>query len=309
MKVVATGGAGFIGSHVVGRLLAAGHAVAVVDDLSTGRRDFVPGGARLYVADILGPDLPGIFEAERPDAVVHLAAQAEVRASVEDPARDAAVNIGGTLRLLAACREWKVGRFAYASSGGAVYGDTDRLPTPEEHPARPASPYGISKLVAEHYLACWGALFGVSGIALRYANVYGPRQNPFGEAGVVAIFAHRLLAGEPLTINGDGRQTRDYVYVEDVAEATVRALERPQARGVVNIGTGVETSVLALLGRLEAAAGLKADARHGPPKAGEQRRSALDPGAARRLLGWTPGVTLAEGLERTLDDFRKERRR
>jgi UDP-glucose 4-epimerase len=187
-----------------------------------------------------------------------------------------------------------------------VYGDTDRLPTPEDHPAHPASPYGISKLIAEHYLACWEALYGVGGIALRFANVFGPRQNPLGEAGVVAIFSHRLAHGEAITINGDGEQTRDYVYVEDVADATLRALERRDTGGAVNIGTGVETSVNTLLRRLEAVAGVKARARHGPPKPGEQRRSVLDPSAAKRLLGWTPRVTLDDGLRRTLEYFKKE---
>ena len=306
MKVLVTGGAGFIGSHVVDRLLAAGHGVAVADDLSTGRREFVHGRATFHVADIRSDQLAQVFEAERPEAVIHLAAQTEVRRSVEDPALDAAINIGGTLNLLLCCRRHRMGRVVYASTGGAMYGETAALPTPEDHPARPESPYGISKLIAEHYLACWGALYGVGGIALRYANVFGPRQNPLGEAGVVAIFAHRILRGEPVTINGDGEQTRDYVYVEDVADATVRALDYPDVRGAVNIGTGIETSVNALLKRLEAAAGVKAEARHGPPKTGEQRRSALDASAAKRLLGWTPHVTLDEGLRRTLAYFRKE---
>ncbi|MBI4587753.1 MAG: NAD-dependent epimerase/dehydratase family protein [Candidatus Rokubacteria bacterium] len=306
MKVLVSGGAGFIGSHAVDRLLAARHEVVVVDNLSTGRREFVNPGARLYVTDIRSPQLAGVFEAERPEAVIHHAAQAEVRRSVEDPALDAGVNIQGMLNLLLCCRRGKVSRVVYASSGGAVYGDTAVLPTPEDHPTRPASPYGISKLIAEHYLACWRALYGVCGIALRYANVYGPRQNPLGEAGVVAIFAHRILRGEPLTINGDGEQTRDYVYVEDVAGAALAALERVQTAGAVNIGTGIETSVNALVRRLEGVAGVRAEAHHGPAKPGEQRRSALDASEAERLLGWIPQVTLDEGLRRTLDYFRKE---
>ncbi len=304
MKVLVTGGAGFIGSHVVDRLLAAGHEVTAVDNLSTGHSEFVDPRAKLHVADLRSPQLGEIFDAESPEAVIHLAAQAEVRRSVEEPALDAAINVGGMLNLLLCCRRAKVSRVVYTSTGGAVYGDTDRLPTPEDHPTRPASPYGISKLIAEHYLACWGALYGVGGIALRFANIFGPRQNPLGEAGVVAIFSHRILRGEPLTINGDGEQTRDYVYVEDAAEAALRALERADTRGVVNIGTGVETSVNVLLRRLELAAGVRAEARHGPPKPGEQRRSVLDPSAAKRLLGWTPRVTLDEGLRRTLAYFR-----
>ena len=309
MKVLVTGGAGFIGSHVVDRLIGAGHEVAVVDDLSTGHREFVNPRATLHLIDIRSPKLSEVFEAERPQAVIHLAAQAEVRRSVEDPALDAAINIGGTLNLLTCCRRYKIARVVYAGTGGAVYGDTAVLPTPEDHPTRPASPYGISKLIAEHYLTCWGLLYGVAGIALRYANVFGPRQNPLGEAGVVAIFAHRILRGEPITINGDGEQTRDYVYVEDVAEANLRALERTDVTGAVNLGTGIETSVNALLRRLEAVAGVKTEAHHGPPKPGEQRRSVLDASAAKRLLGWTPQVTLDEGLRRTLNYFKQENRR
>jgi UDP-glucose 4-epimerase len=309
MKVLVTGGAGFIGSHVVDRLLKAGHAVAVVDDLSTGHREFVDPRATLHVADVRSPRLAEVFEAERPDAAIHLAAQAEVRRSVEDPALDAGINIGGTLNVLTCCRQYRVTRVIYAGTGGAVYGDTAVLPTPEDHPKRPESPYGISKLVAEHYLACWGALYGVGGIALRYANVFGPRQNPLGEAGVVAIFSHRILRREPITINGDGEQTRDYVYVEDVADANLRALERTEVSGPVNIGTGVETSVNVLLKRLEAAAGVKARASHGPAKPGEQRRSVLDASQAKRVLGWTPHVTLDEGLHRTVSYFRKGEKR
>jgi len=306
MKVLVTGGAGFIGSHVADRLIAAGHEVAVVDDLSTGHREFVNPRATPHVIDIRSPKLSEVFEAERPEAVIHHAAQAEVRRSVEDPALDAAINIGGTLNLLTCCRRYKIARVVYAGTGGAVYGDTAVLPTPEDHPTRPASPYGISKLIAEQYLACWGALYGVGGIALRYANVFGPRQNPLGEAGVVAIFSHRILRGEPITINGDGEQTRDYVYVEDVAEANLRALERTDVTGTVNLGTGIETSVNALLRRLEAVAGVKAEAHHASPKPGEQRRSVLDASAAKRILGWTPQVTLDEGLRRTLAYFKKE---
>jgi len=307
MKVLVTGGAGFIGSHVIDRLVAANHSVVVVDDLSTGHQEFVNPAAKLHVTDIRDTRLAEVFQTVCPEGVIHLAAQAEVRRSVEDPALDAAINVGGMLNLLLCCQRAKVPRVVYASTGGAVYGDTMTLPTPEDHPARPASPYGISKLIAEHYLMCWGTLYGIGGIALRFANVFGPRQNPLGEAGVVAIFSHRLLRGEPITINGDGEQTRDYVYVEDVADATLRALERAEAGGAVNIGTGTETSVNVLLQRLEAGAGLKAGARHGPPKAGEQRRSALDPTLAKRLLGWSPRVTFDEGLRRTLDYFKNRR--
>jgi UDP-glucose 4-epimerase len=306
VRILVTGGAGFIGSHVVDRYVAAGHEVSVVDDLSTGQRARVNPQARFHELGIQSPELAQVFAQERPEAVSHQAAQADVRRSVDDPAHDARVNILGSINLLDCCRRFQVGRVIYASSGGAVYGDTDTIPTPEDHPARPASPYGISKLTVEYYLACWQALYGVRGLALRYANVYGPRQSPFGEAGVVAIFAHRLLRGEQAVINGDGRQTRDYVYVADVAEANLRALERPDVTGALNVGTGVETDVVALFALLRAAADVRAGARHGPVKPGEQRRSAVEPTRARESLGWRPRVDLAEGLRLTVEHLRQD---
>jgi len=305
MKILVTGGAGFIGSHVVDRYVAEGHQVVVVDNLASGRREFVHPAAKLYQMDIRSPRLAEVFEAERPEVVNHHAAQPDVRRSVADPVLDASVNVLGALNLLACCRRFGVGRVIYAATGGAVYGDTTVVPTPEEHPSRPVSPYGISKLAVEHYLTCWDSLYGISGLALRYANVYGPRQNPLGEAGVVAIFARRLLRREPAIINGDGTQTRDFVYVGDVAGANLRALEQGEVTGALNIGTGVETSVIDLFQRLRAATG-GGEARHAPPKPGEQQRSALDIALAKRLLGWTPRVTLDEGLRHTVEHFRKE---
>jgi len=302
--VLVTGGAGFIGSHVVERCLAAEHRVAVVDDLSTGRRENVPPGARLHVQDIRDPTLADVFRSEAPDAVIHLAAQAAVSRSVADPRLDAEINILGSLNVLECCRRTGVRRLVYASTGGAAYGDTEKLPTPEDHPTRPSSPYGVSKVTVEQYLACWGGLYGLSTVALRYANVYGPRQSPHGEAGVIAIFTARILRGEPCIVNGDGLQTRDYVYVDDIAEANALALDRPDVTGPVNLGTGVATSVLELFAALRAAAGGRAEARHGPPRPGEQRRSVLDATRARVLLGWTPRVALAEGLQRTFDALR-----
>ena len=303
MKVVISGGAGFIGSHVVDRCLAAGHDVIVVDNLSTGRRELVPPAARLVACDIRNPELMAVFADERPQALIHLAAQAEVRRSVEEPAFDADVNVLGTINLLECSRRAGVSRVIYSSSGGAVYGDTDVLPTPEDHPPRPASPYGVSKLAAEQYLACWSGLYGIRGVALRYANVYGPRQSPAGEAGVVAIFSHRLLRGEAAIINGDGLQTRDYVYVGDVADANLLALEHATAGGPFNIGTGVETTVVDLFERLRAAVGASATARHAPAKLGEQRRSVLAIARARAVLGWQPRVALEEGLRLTVRHF------
>ena len=307
MKILVTGGAGFIGSHVVDAFAAAGHRVAVVDDLSTGKRARVHREAKLHVMDLRSDRLAEVFEAEQPEVVAHLAAQAAVPRSVSDPAFDASVNVLGGINLLNCCRRFGVRRIIYSSSGGAGYGDTDVLPTPEDHPTRPASPYGITKVTMEMYVSAWGPLFGVSGISLRYANVYGPRQDPEGEAGVVAIFSQRLLKGQTPIINGDGEQTRDYVYVEDVAAANLRALERPEVAGCVNVGTGIETSVNELHRALTRAAGLEVAAQHGPAKPGEQRRSCLSPALAKQRLGWAPSVPLRDGLARTLDFFKRER--
>ena len=306
MKVLITGGAGFIGSHVADALILAGHTVAIVDDLSTGNRAWLPPKAAFYELDIRSEELGGVFAAERPDAVSHLAAQASVGRSVTDPAFDASVNIGGGLNLLDCCRRFDVRRMIYSSSGGAGYGDTDLIPTAEDHPTRPASPYGITKVAMEQYLEAWGALWGMNGLSLRYANVYGPRQNPHGEAGVVAIFCSRLLAGQPLVINGDGFQTRDFVHVSDVAAANLLALERADVAGRVNIGTGVETSVNAICDGLSKAAGSRVETVHAPERPGEQRRSCLSPKLAERLLGWRPTVLLDDGLAQTLAHFRKE---
>ena len=306
MKILVTGGAGFIGSHVVDAFLAAGHEVAVVDNLTTGDARWVDPRARFHEVDLRSARLARIFEAERPEVVAHLAAQASVARSVTDPAFDASVNIGGGVGLLECCRRHGVRRIIYSSSGGAGYGDTDVIPTPESHPTLPISPYGITKIAMEHYVSAWSGIYGISGISLRYANIYGPRQNPQGEAGVIAIFCHRLLTGQDPMINGDGEQTRDYTYVEDVAAANLRALEHPEVTGPVNVSTGVETSVNDLYRALMAAAGSTVQARHAPARPGEQRRSCLSPALAGRVLGWKPAVPLAEGLRRTFEFFRKE---
>ncbi len=306
MKILVTGGAGFIGSHVVDTFIAAGHRVAVVDNLATGKRPRVHPEATLHVMDLRSHRLAQVFETERPEAVAHLAAQAAVRRSVGDPIFDASVNVLGGLNLLNCCRRFGVRRLVYSSSGGAGYGDTDVLPTPEDHPTQPASPYGVTKVAVEMYVSAWKGLYGMSGVSLRYANVYGPRQDPEGEAGVVAIFCHRLLSGQTPVINGDGDQTRDYVYVDDVAAANLRALERPEVTGCVNIGTGIETSVNELYRTLARAAGLDVAPWHGPAKPGEQRRSCLSPALAQARLGWTPTVALGEGLARTLEFFKRE---
>jgi UDP-glucose 4-epimerase len=308
VKILVTGGAGFIGSHVVDAFLAAGHDVAVLDNLTTGDARNVNPRARLHSMDLRSARLAEVFEAERPDVVAHLAAQASVGRSVTDPIFDASVNVVGGLSLLECCRRYGVRRIIYSSSGGAGYGDTDVIPTPETHPTLPISPYGITKVAMEHYVNAWSGIYGIGGVSLRYANIYGPRQNPQGEAGVVAIFCHRLLTGQTPMINGDGEQTRDYTYVEDVAAANVRALERPDVTGPVNISTGVETTVNDLYRALIAAAGSKVAAEHAPARPGEQRRSCLSPALAGRALGWKPTVSLAEGLRRTFGFFQKETR-
>ncbi len=309
MKILVTGGAGFIGSHVVDGFIGAGHAVVIVDNLATGNRAWVHPRARFYPVDLRSARLGDVFAAERPEVVAHLAAQAAVGRSVTDPVFDASVNVLGGLNLLECCRRFGVQRIIYSSSGGAGYGDTDVLPTPEDHPTFPMSPYGITKVTMEHYVSAWGSIFGISGVSLRYANVYGPRQNPQGEAGVVAIFCHRLLTGQTPVINGDGEQTRDYVYVEDVAAANLRALERPEVTGAVNVGTGVETSVNAVYKGLLTASSLRVAPQHGPPRPGEQRRSCLSPALAKRVLDWAPTVGLADGLKRTFDFFQTQDKR
>jgi UDP-glucose 4-epimerase len=306
VKILVTGGAGFIGSHVVDTFLGAGHEVAAVDNLSTGNRAWVNPRARLHAVDLRSGRLAEVFAAERPEVVAHLAAQAAVGRSVTDPVFDASVNVGGGLNLLDCCRRFGVRRMIYSSSGGAGYGDTDVLPTPETHPSLPMSPYGITKVAMELYVGAWTQIFGMSGISLRYANIYGPRQNHQGEAGVVAIFCHRLLTGQAPVINGDGGQTRDFVYVGDVARANLLALERSDATGGINIATGIETSVNDIYAGIKSASGSSVVAQHGPARPGEQRRSCLDPKLAERVLGWRPTVTLGEGLTRTYDFFRKE---
>jgi len=306
LRILVTGGAGFIGSHVVDRLLADGYAVDVVDNLTTGRRERVDSRARLHICDLRDSRLDAVFTEARPDTLVHVAAQAAVSRSVTDPCLDASVNVLGTIALLEACRRHGVDRAIYTSTGGAGYGDTNVLPTPEEHPLRPSSPYGISKITAERYLECWAALTGGRGLTLRLANIYGPRQDPAGEAGVIAIFTSRLLTGVPCLVNGDGEQTRDYVYVGDVADAVARAVVSDDVTGVANIGTGVETTVNELYRRLARLTSVSRAAEHGSAKPGEQRRSLLDAARAKALLGWHAVTPLDEGLAQTVAWFRKE---
>jgi UDP-glucose 4-epimerase len=310
VRILVTGGAGFIGSHVVDAFLGAGHTVSVVDNLATGNPAWLEGKpVTLHALDLRSARLADVFEQERPEAVAHLAAQASVGRSVADPGFDASVNLGGGLNLLACCRRVGVRRVIYSASGGAAYGDTEIIPTPEDHPSRPSSPYGVSKVAMEQYLFALGPLHGWTTVSLRYANVYGPRQNPAGEAGVVAIFCTRLLDGQPCQINGDGKQTRDYTYVTDVAAANLAALERPRVTGGLNIGTGMETTVNELHERLGRTAGRDVAPVPAPARPGEQRRSCLDAARAARELGWRPAVSLDEGLALTFQFFKKERSR
>ena len=302
MRVLLTGGAGFIGSHIAEQLLAGGHEVAVVDDLSSGKRENVPDGARFYEKDVRS-GCAGVFKDFGPEALCHQAAQMDVRRSVREPDFDADVNVLGTVRLLQNCVGHGVGRVVFASTGGAVYGEQREFPATEDHPQYPISPYGVSKLAGERYLHFYNAQYGLPYVALRYANVYGPRQDPHGEAGVVAIFCGNLAEGKASTINGTGEQTRDYVYVGDVARANVVALENEASAGAYNIGTGIETSVNRLYGLLMEISERNLPPKHGAAKPGEQSRSAVDPSRAAGALGWRPGVDLAAGLTQTLGFF------
>jgi UDP-glucose 4-epimerase len=306
VRILLTGGAGFIGSHVAEHLLAHGHEVVIVDDLSSGKRENAPEGARFFEEDIRS-GCEEVFQEVRPEVLCHHAAQMDVRRSVQQPDVDASVNVLGTIRLLQNCVKYGVGRVIFASTGGAVYGEQEEFPAAEDHPQYPVSPYGVSKLAGERYLHFYHIQYGISYAALRYANVYGPRQDPHGEAGVVAIFSRNLAAQKVSTINGTGEQTRDYVYVRDVARANVLALEGNPPSTAYNIGTGIETNVNQLYELLRGKSGKNLWAQHGPPKPGEQLRSSIDPARAGRLFGWRPEVELAAGLEETLQFFARSR--
>jgi UDP-glucose 4-epimerase len=298
-----TGGAGFIGSHIVDGYLARGWRVTVIDDLSTGRRENVDPRAELIERDLRDPATAELLTVLRPDVVNHHAAQADVRVSVADPAADADANVVASVRLLQKSLEAGVERFIFASSGGATYGEPVYAPQDERHPQIPLSPYGCAKLSVEHYLTYFRQVHGLDAVALRYANVYGPRQNPHGEAGVVAIFAGRLLAGGDVTINGNGEQTRDFVYVGDVVRANM-AVSEQELPGAWNVGTGVETSVNELAQLMADACGVSLVKKRNEAKAGEQLRSVLEGGALRDAASLPPPVTFREGLAATVEWLR-----
>ena len=309
MKAFVTGGAGFIGSNLVDALIARGDTVEVLDDLSTGKASNLEGalaaGAVLHEADLRdGERLAELVAAAAPDVVFHLAAQIDVRRAVADPGFDAQVNVGGTINVLEAARRAGVARIVNSSTGGAIYGDAPVIPTPEDHPAAPMEPYGQSKQAAEGYLGLYARLYGLSAVSLRYANVYGPRQDPHGEGGVVAIFCGKLAEGGTPVAFGDGRQTRDFIYVGDVVSANLAAAGSDWA-GSCNVGTGTETSVIELADALRAHGnGTPFELSHAPARTGEIERSAVDPALAREVLGWRAEVALDEGLERTLAGVR-----
>jgi len=302
--VCITGGAGFIGSHLAEAFLAAGYRVLVIDNLSGGKHENVPEGAELHVLDIRSKEAADLVRDSGATLLVHEAAQMDVRRSVADPVFDADVNILGTLNLLEAARQGSVRQVLFASTGGAIYGEQDFFPATEEHPARPVSPYGVSKLAVERYLFFYYTAYGLNAACLRYANVYGERQNPHGEAGVVAIFLKRLLAGEAPTINGEGLQTRDYVHVSDVVRANLAVVGKPGFL-TYNVGTGLETSVVDLYSELARAVGSGLEAQHGAAKPGEQLRSVIDGGRLRGEMGLSDPLPLQEGLARTAAWFRE----
>lgn len=302
MNILVTGGAGFIGSHIVDAYLALGHRVIIVDNFSTGKRENINQNATIYDVDLRDERLHEVFDVHKIDVVNHHAAQIDVRASVDNPANDAMVNIVGGINLYEQCVKHGVKKIVFASTGGAIYGEQDYFPADESHPMRPDSPYGISKLANEKYLHYYGKQYGIIPVVLRYTNVYGPRQNPHGEAGVVAIFSEKLCKGEQPVIYGDGLQTRDYVNVADVVRANVAALD-VQTADAFNICTGIETTVVEIFEHLRATLRPGTTVTFGPARAGEQRRSVCTYAKIEKALGWTPTVSITEGLKRTAAFF------
>lgn len=304
IKCLVTGGAGFIGSHLVDKLIEQDYQVAIIDNLSTGKKENINTEADFYNIDIQDPKIPGIFAKQKPDIVFHFAAQIDVRKSVENPVESARTNILGSLNVLENCRKFGVKKIIFASSGGAVYGEATTIPTNEDYPPRPVSPYGIEKLTAEHYLNFYKKEYNLDYLSLRFANVYGPRQNSKGEAGVIAIFCAKMLNGEQPVINGDGEQTRDFVFVDDVIKANILGIEK-NISGAFNIGTAKETNINTVFSKIKKMFGSKAREIHEPEKLGEQRRSCLNFKKAETILGWEPEYNLDDGLKKTIEWFKK----
>ena len=305
MNILVTGGAGFIGSHIVKAYIDAGHSVTIIDDLSTGEMKLVNSKATFYKLDIHSPEVKNVLEKEKISVINHHAAQISVSESVSDPLFDANSNIIGTLQLLQNAVSLKIDKFVFASTGGAMYGDQTIFPASEEHPCHPLSPYGISKLCAENYINYFRTQHGLNTTVLRYSNVYGPHQNPHGEAGVVAIFCQRIMEDLPPVICGDGEQTRDFISVRDVAQANIIALDS-KCEGTFNVGTGKETSVNFLTKELLKVSGVTKSSKHSPPRKGEQRRSSIDSKKLLESFGWKPGISLEEGLFETINYFKNK---
>lgn len=304
MNILVTGGAGFIGSHVVDSYLENGHNVIVVDDLSSGNVNNLNKSAKLIKMDVRDSDIRKLMSEYKIDIVNHLAAQISVRNSVDDPINDADINIKGILNVLEVVKKYPLKKFIFSSSGGAVYGEADSVPTDETYPPKPLSPYGVAKLASEKYLYYYHKNFGLSFVALRYSNVYGPRQDPHGEAGVVAIFSKKMLNKEAPIINGDGKQTRDYVFVKDVAKANLAAIDADFC-GEINIGTSIETDVNTLGELIKQETEYQDEVKHGEPKLGEQKRSCLNVSKAKQILNWESKYNLEAGLKETVEYFRK----
>jgi UDP-glucose 4-epimerase len=305
MNVLITGGAGFIGSHIADAYIAEEHNVVIVDNLSGGVLENINPKAKFYQLDVRSEKLEDVFQKEKIDVVNHLAAQMDVRRSVDDPKFDASVNVLGGLNLFESARKHRVKKIIFSSTGGAIYGEQDYFPADEAHPMRPLSPYGITKLCTEKYLFFYKAVYGIDHVILRYANVYGPRQNPHGEAGVVAIFCNKMLKGEKPFINGDGKQTRDYTFVGDVVKANLLALKH-DGSAIYNVGTSIESDVNKLFYELRSHLNPSCPEQHAPAKAGEQQRSVISFKKIEQELGWHPTVQLDEGLRLTAEYFKKK---
>ena len=302
-----TGGAGFIGSHIVDKYVALGHEVVVVDDLTTGKKENINPNAMFYRVDLRNKNkIAAAVNREKPDVINHQAAQKSVSHSVSDPTHDAEINIIGFLNLMEAAKQFGIKKVIFSSTGGAIYGDAKDIPTPETYPPQPVSPYAITKFTTEQYLRFYFQTAGIIPVILRYSNVYGPRQDPFGEAGVVAIFSKLMSEGKPMTVFGDGKQTRDYVFVKDVAQASVKALQYQPKNfddAIINIGTGVETPLNSIVTLLEDVSGKKADVKHEPARDGDLLRSAIGITKAKKMLDWAPETKLSDGIEKTYGYF------